>query len=64
MADSDSSLSSAPPTDDEMDVQVPEATATKPSPQKKKKKNAQPDAAVVAVKNDLSSFLQGLAPRK
>ena len=31
---------------------------------KKKKKNAQPDAAVVAVKNDLSSFLQGLAPRK
>ncbi|RAR06730.1 hypothetical protein DDE82_003268 [Stemphylium lycopersici] len=38
MADSDSSLSSAPPTDDEMDVQVPEATATKPSPQKKKKK--------------------------
>jgi hypothetical protein len=38
MADSDSSLSSAPPTDDEIDVEMPEATAKKPLPQKKKKK--------------------------
>uniref|UniRef100_A0AAV1SZS8 Uncharacterized protein n=1 Tax=Peronospora matthiolae TaxID=2874970 RepID=A0AAV1SZS8_9STRA len=30
---------------------------------KKQKKMTQPDAAVAAVKNDLSSFLQGLAPR-
>ncbi|KAB2100446.1 hypothetical protein AG0111_0g11554 [Alternaria gaisen] len=36
MADSDSSLSSAPPTDDEMELEVPEAAA-KPAPQKKKK---------------------------
>ncbi|CAI5720410.1 unnamed protein product [Hyaloperonospora brassicae] len=35
-----------------------------PKKRKKKKKIAQPDAAVVAVKNDLSSFLQGLASRK
>jgi hypothetical protein len=39
MADSDSSLSSAPPTDDEMEFEVTEATAAKPVPQKKKKKN-------------------------
>ncbi|EUC28339.1 hypothetical protein COCCADRAFT_30385 [Bipolaris zeicola 26-R-13] len=39
MADSDSSLSSAPPTDDEMDVQITQATAAKPAPQKKRKKN-------------------------
>lgn len=37
MADSDSSLSSAPPTDDEMELEVPEAAAAKPAPQKKKK---------------------------
>ncbi|KAI2487263.1 hypothetical protein Ptr902_01396 [Pyrenophora tritici-repentis] len=37
MADSDSSLSSAPPTDDEMEVEVPEATTKKATPQKKKK---------------------------
>ena len=30
---------------------------------KKQKKMTQPNAAVAAVKNDLSSFLQGLAPR-
>ncbi|KAF5854511.1 hypothetical protein GGP41_007353 [Bipolaris sorokiniana] len=39
MADSDSSLSSAPPTDDEMDVQITQATTAKPAPQKKRKKN-------------------------
>ncbi|KAI4639005.1 hypothetical protein J4E93_009494 [Alternaria ventricosa] len=39
MADSDSSLSSAPPTDDEMEVEVSEASAAKAVPQKKKKKN-------------------------
>ncbi|CAE7008110.1 hypothetical protein P3342_002595 [Pyrenophora teres f. teres] len=38
MADSDSSLSSAPPTDDEMEVEVPEATTKKAAPLKKKKK--------------------------
>ncbi|KAL1793455.1 hypothetical protein ACET3X_008437 [Alternaria dauci] len=37
MAESDSSLSSAPPTDDEMDLEVPEAAVAKPAPQKKKK---------------------------
>ncbi|KAG9196187.1 hypothetical protein G6011_01308 [Alternaria panax] len=37
MADSDSSLSSAPPTDDEMELEVPEVAAPKPAPQKKKK---------------------------
>jgi hypothetical protein len=37
MADSDSSLSSAPPTDDEMEVEVSEASAAKPAPQKRKK---------------------------
>ncbi|CAI5729204.1 unnamed protein product [Peronospora effusa] len=31
---------------------------------RKKKKNTQPDAAVIAVKNNLSSFLQGLNSRK
>ncbi|KAE8901161.1 hypothetical protein PF005_g7903 [Phytophthora fragariae] len=31
-------------------------------PKRKKKKKAQPDAAVVAVKSSLSSFLQGLKP--
>ncbi|KAF1831208.1 hypothetical protein BDW02DRAFT_572258 [Decorospora gaudefroyi] len=39
MADSDSSLSSAPPSDEEMPVDIPEATALKAAPQKKKKKN-------------------------
>ncbi|USP78642.1 hypothetical protein yc1106_05916 [Curvularia clavata] len=39
MADSDSSLSSAPPTDDEMDVQILEAATAKPPAQKKRKKN-------------------------
>ncbi|KAF1936016.1 hypothetical protein EJ02DRAFT_448282 [Clathrospora elynae] len=39
MADSDSSLSSAPPTDDELSVAIPEATAAKTSARKKKKKN-------------------------
>ncbi|CAH0486798.1 unnamed protein product [Peronospora farinosa] len=31
---------------------------------RKKKKNTQPDAAIIAVKNNLSSFLQGLNSRK
>lgn len=38
MADSDSSLSSAPPTDDEMDLGIPQATAPEPAAQKKRKK--------------------------
>jgi hypothetical protein len=38
MADSDSSLSSAPPTDDEMPVDIPDRKAATASPQKKKKK--------------------------
>ena len=48
MADSDSSLSTPPATDDEMAVDVAPAKAIKPLPQKKKKKQKKKNGTILS----------------
>ncbi|GMF37754.1 unnamed protein product [Phytophthora fragariaefolia] len=67
-----SGVADVPPAAVELEVAPTSVFAVPPSPprklldgpkrKKKKKKQTQPDAAVVAVKSSLSSFLQGLKP--